>query len=170
MCYISDVKLSNLFDWSSTIKPIILTFQWQEGWELCFLLCPHHTAGNQRNQPPSTAWWRWSFQSSELLDNQGSVMGSSCCFPVASPANRNGNNCKYPVWTVQLSSYCYLLSPLCKLFTIIYLKQPMFQEYRVLQIFCSYNLLLLLFLLLLLLLLLLNYCCYYFFFLFLLPY
>ena len=34
----------------------------------------------------------------------------------------------------------YILSPLCRVFTIIYLKQTMFLGYRVLQLFCIYNL------------------------------
>jgi hypothetical protein len=36
--------------------------------------------------------------------------------------------------------YYYSLSPLCSVFTIIYLIQTMFVWYTVLQLFCSYNL------------------------------
>jgi len=34
----------------------------------------------------------------------------------------------------------FLLSPLCRVFTIMYQKQAMFLGYRVLQLFCIYNL------------------------------
>jgi len=50
----------------------------------------------------------------------------------SSSNNNNNNNI--------LSSSLSLVSPLCKVFTIIYLKQTMFLGYIVLQQFCTYNL------------------------------
>jgi len=44
------------------------------------------------------------------------------------------------VVVVVSSSSSSLLSPLCRVFTIIYLKQTMFLGFIVLQLFCIYNL------------------------------
>jgi hypothetical protein len=45
-------------------------------------------------------------------------------------SNNNNNNYYY---------YYYLLSPLCRVFTIIYRKQTVFLGYITLQLFCNYN-------------------------------
>jgi hypothetical protein len=55
------------------------------------------------------------------------------------------SNCWHSLHVLSVSvcnifGYYYILSPLCRVFTIIYLKQTMLRGYIVLQLFCSYNL------------------------------
>ena len=49
-------------------------------------------------------------------------------------------NVKLLLLLLLLSSSSSFLSSLCRVFTIIYLKETMFLGYRVLQLFCVYNL------------------------------